>query len=97
MIVPRGAVVLFDDGHPDDVPDNAWNVRYRALRHRHGDANVANARRRAGGWLRHEAILLDSAFSVLDSVGVIERRRLGAAELVHRALSMSSTTAGSAG
>jgi SAM-dependent methyltransferase len=91
MIAPRGAVVLFDAGHPDDVPDNAWNVRYRALRHRHGEANGANARRRASGWLRHEAILLDSAFSVLDSVGVIERRRLGAAELVHRALSMSST------
>jgi SAM-dependent methyltransferase len=92
LIVPGGAIALFDSQHRDELPDNGWNVRYRAVRHRYGAPNAANPRRTADGWIRHEAILLDSAFSVLESAAVIERRRTDAAELVHRARSMSSTT-----
>ena len=91
MIVPSGAVALFDTEHPDEVPDNGWNVRYRALRHRYGEANAANTRRHSGGWVCHEAILLASTFSLLEAAVAIERRRVGARELVHRALSMSSS------
>jgi SAM-dependent methyltransferase len=91
LIVRGGAVALFDDGHPDDVPDNAWNIPYRAMRHRYGGANAANPRRRGDGWVGHEAILLGSAFSILEAAAVIERRRFSASVLVPRALSMSST------
>ncbi len=41
--------------------------------------------------MRHEALLLDSAFCRLEAVVVIERRRFDARTLVDRALSMSST------
>jgi len=92
LIVPGGAIALFDSGHQDELPDNAWTVRYRALRHRHDPPDAANPRRNSDNWLCHEAILLDSAFSMLESAAVIERRRTGAAALVHRALSMSSST-----
>lgn len=92
IVVPGGAVALFDAEHRDEVPDNAWNVRYRALRHRHGEPNAANPRRNSSRWVRHEAILLDSAFSLLDAAAVIERRSVDTAELVHRALSMSSSS-----
>lgn len=91
ILVTGGAVVLFDDGHPDDVPENAWNVRFRALRHRYAEANAANPRRRGSEWVGHEAILLDSRFCLLEAAAVIERRAVDARGLVHRALSMSST------
>jgi SAM-dependent methyltransferase len=90
-LVRGGAVVLFDDGHPDDVPENAWNIRYRALRHRYAESNAANPRRRGTEWVGHEAILLDSRFCLLEAAVVIVRRAVNAHELVHRALSMSST------
>jgi hypothetical protein len=41
--------------------------------------------------VRHEAFLLDSAFSVLDQVSVIERRPITVEQLVDRAFSRSST------
>lgn len=91
MVVPGGAVALFDTEHRDEIPDNAWNIRFRALRRRYGEANPANERRRASGWVRHEAILLDSAFSRLEAAVVIERRRFEARLLIDRALSMSSS------
>ena len=91
MIAPGGAVALFDSEHRDEMPDNAWNIPYRALRHRYGEANPANERRRNGGWVRHEAVLLESAFCRLEAAVVIERRRFDARTLVDRALSMSST------
>ncbi len=92
ILVRGGAVVLFDDSRPDDVPENAWNVQYRALRHRYAESNAANPRRRGSEWVGHEAILLDSRFCLLEAAVIIERRAVNAQELVNRALSMSSTT-----
>ena len=43
-------------------------------------------------WIRHEAILLDSPFARLERFGVIERRQIDVETLVHRALSMGSTS-----
>ena len=89
LLTPGGALLLVSTDHPA-VPDNAWRAGYDAL--------LADARGgkqpvwRQPGWVRHEAVLLDSPLSSLHRVAVIERRRVPAADLVHRALSMSSTT-----
>ena len=74
MIVPDGAVALFGDSHPD-LPDNAWRTPYRAVleRYRGDDMGHPNCR---PGWVRHEGILLDSPFSHLETVSVIERREM---------------------
>ena len=89
MIEANGAVALFDSDTLD-VPDNAWMADYRSLVRRYAETDTVHARRR-GGRVRHEAILLDSPFSVLDRVAVIERRRVTVEQLVDRAFSRSST------
>jgi SAM-dependent methyltransferase len=91
MIEPAGAVVLFNSGHRD-APDTEWLAAYRALVHRYAEDDQTHVKRRAGIWTGHEAILLGSAFSVLDEIAVIERREVTVPQLVHRALSRSSTT-----
>ena len=63
-----------------------------ALVHRYADDDGTHVKRRSGAWVGHEAILLDSTFSVLDETAVIERRLVTVGQLVQRALSRSSTT-----
>ena len=90
LIEPGGAVALFRIEHLD-VPDNAWRARYQAAI----DAAVGGSRRpawRQPDWLRNEAILLQSPFSELERVGVVERVQAPAASMIDRALSMSNTT-----
>ncbi|MEJ1976229.1 MAG: hypothetical protein WDN49_09115 [Acetobacteraceae bacterium] len=90
VIEPGGALVLFHVEHLD-VPDNAWRAAYQAAL----DTALGEGTRsawRGPGWVRHEAVLLDSPFAALERIGVIERRRTPAASLVDRALSMSRTT-----
>ncbi len=96
MIVPDGAVVLFGDSHPR-VPDNAWLDDYRALIDRFAADDMHRSLRRSTDWIRHEAVLLDSAFNQLEAVGIIERRQTAVESLVERALSMSSTSRGKIG
>jgi ubiquinone/menaquinone biosynthesis C-methylase UbiE len=90
MIEPGGAVALFDSTHAD-VPENAWYEAYRAVVRRYAADDAAHVRRRSGTWVRHEAFLLASAFSVLDEIAVIERRQVSARQLIDRAFSRSST------
>ena len=52
----------------------------------------ANAHRNDPNWIRHEAILLGSAFSRLERFGIIERQVIDIDTLVQRTLSMSSTS-----
>jgi SAM-dependent methyltransferase len=90
MIEPNGAVALFNS-HLCEVPDNAWYAGYRDLLRRYAENDTTHARRHAGTWVRHEAFLLDSAFSQVDEVSVIERRQVTVEQLVDRAFSRSST------
>jgi SAM-dependent methyltransferase len=90
IVTPEGAVVLFSDNHPD-VPDNAWRKEYSAVIERYAE-DEERRRRRGAGWISHTALLLDSAFSRIEEISVIERRALPAAVLLDRALSMSSTS-----
>ena len=91
LIEPRGAIALFDDDHPV-VPDYVWRLRWRELIERYAADDPVRGRHRRPGWVRHEAMLLDSAFSELERISVIERRRVAAEALIDRALSMSSTS-----
>jgi SAM-dependent methyltransferase len=90
MLAPGAAVVLFSDGHPE-VPDNAWRAEYSAVIDRYAE-DEERRRRRGPDWVTHTAVLLDSAFSEIEEISVLERRRLSAAVLLDRALSMSSTS-----
>jgi SAM-dependent methyltransferase len=95
IVTPGGAVVLFSVSHPD-VPDNAWRAEYSAVIERYA-GDEERRRRRGPGWVSHTALLLDSAFSEVEEVSVIQRRSLTAARLLDRALSMSSTSRGRLG
>ena len=91
MIEPGGAVVLFDDTHPN-VPDNAWRRPWREVIERYTAGDPARGRSRSPDWVRHEAFLLDSAFAELEQVSVIERRRVAVETLIDRVLSTSTTS-----
>ena len=88
MIEPSGAVILFRDNHPD-LPENAWRGEFRALLARYEETRPPH---RSPDWVPHLSVLLDSPFSSLEEISVIERRSTKAETLVERALSMSSTS-----
>jgi ubiquinone/menaquinone biosynthesis C-methylase UbiE len=91
MIEPGGAVALFNNRHRD-APGMEWIEPYRALVRGYAAADQTHVKRRSDVWVDHEVILLDSVFSVLDEIAVIERRQTSVEQLVERALSRSSTT-----
>ena len=90
IVEPHGALVLFNSGHRE-AADTEWIAAYRALVRGYAETDSTHVKRRAGAWVGHEAILLDSTFCLLDEVAVIERRAVSVAQLVARALSRSST------
>lgn len=89
MIEPEGAVALFHDSAPV-VPANAWRKAWRDIRERYEPDTGPHMS--DPNWIRHEVILLDSAFARLERSGVIERRMIDVETLVHRVLSMGSTS-----
>ena len=90
MLDAGGALVLFATSHIN-APDNAWRAEYERVLE---DAAVGGRRAawRQPGWVKHEAVLLDSPLCRLHRIGVVERRHTPGAALVDRALSMSSTS-----
>ena len=91
MVEPGGALALFDDEHPE-VPENAWRSEYQALIERYSATDPVRKLRKRPEFLRHEAVLLDSPFSRLERIGIIERRTTPVRRILDRALSMSSTS-----
>ena len=89
LLSPGGALVLFRTDHLP-VPENAWRIEYDAMLEAAREGK--RPRWRQPGWLPAEAVLLDSPLRRLHRAGVVERRAIPAADLIHRALSMSSTT-----
>lgn len=96
MVEPDGAVALIHDSHPE-VPANAWNGTYQALIDRYAAGDEDRVVRKSPRWVRHEAVLLDSAFCELEEIAVLERRRTPVGQFVDRALSLSSTAPGRIG
>lgn len=90
MLDSGGALVLFHTTHVE-APDNAWRAGFQRVL---DDALPGGARSawRQPGWVKHEAVLLDSPLCDLHRVGVVDRRQTPATALVDRALSMSSTS-----
>ena len=90
IVESDGAVALFQDNHLK-VPENRWERAYDELIDSYAESHAGLAHIKSDDWVRHEAILLDSPFSALERIGVIERRRTPVDRLVDRALSRSST------
>jgi SAM-dependent methyltransferase len=84
---PGGAVALFSDRYPE-VAENAWRETYRAVADRHGTGDQKPRRAR----FRHESVMLDGPFPVLELFGAVDRRPLTVDMLAARLLSMSSTS-----
>jgi SAM-dependent methyltransferase len=91
MIEPGGALALFADRHPD-VPENAWRKTYNVVLDSYSAEDSARRQRKASDWPQHEAVLLDSPFSQLERIGVIERRQTPVAHIEDRLLSLSSVS-----
>ena len=91
LLEPLGAVALFADHHLE-LPINAWLKPYRELLSRYAVEDAASAQRKSPGWPAHEALLLESAFSCLERISVIEQRRTAIDSLIERALSRSVTS-----
>lgn len=91
LIDADGAVALFDNAHLA-VSENDWVKEWRSVIDRYAADDPQRERRRADTWLRHEAVLLNSRFSRLETVSVILRHATTAASLIDRALSMSSAS-----
>jgi len=91
LILPGGAVALFDD---DDLntAENRWATVLRDVSNRYG-ANESPHRvaRNSPGYRTHESILLDSPFPALEITGVIVDRALSADDIVGLAWSWSVT------
>ena len=90
MLDPGGALVLFATSHVD-APDNAWRVEFQRVVEEAVGAGQ-RAAWRGPGWVKHEAVLLDTKLSDLHRVGVVERRQTPGTALIDRALSTSRTT-----
>jgi SAM-dependent methyltransferase len=90
IVEPGGAVALFKDSHPD-LPENAMRQQFRALLDAYAPAGDYRGPR-AAGWVPHASLLLDSVFSMLEEISVIERRAATVDMLVDRAFSMSTTS-----
>jgi len=89
MIEPAGALALFQDDAPG-VPANHWQKVWHGIRQRY-EPNTG-PHQNDPGWIRHEAVLLDSPFARLETFAVIERRAIDLETMVQRALSMGSTS-----
>jgi hypothetical protein len=91
MIESNGAVVLFNDSHPE-VPENSWHSSYEKLIERYSEGGLERMKRHALEWLRHEATLLASSFHRLVRISIIERRLTAVERFADRALSLSITS-----
>jgi len=91
LIVPGGAVVLFNDRNITASAD--WRAIIRELGEKFSPERTADRRQHRGpDWEVSESVLLDSPFSELERIGIVRKRRLTADDIVGRALSMSVTS-----
>jgi SAM-dependent methyltransferase len=92
LVAADGAVALFDDDHPKTF-ENAWRVKLRDIRDRHGRRSLRHvAQAETASFRSHESVLLDSPFPHLERCGVIVRRTITAVEIVGLAFSQSTSS-----
>lgn len=92
MIEPGGAVVLFGDRRID-TPGPDWKPVHRRLIEAYAPERAALRRAHHGpDWLPHEAMLLASPFSAIETIGIVVDLRLDVEAVVGRVFSMSGTS-----
>ncbi len=92
LVEPGGALILFND-ELADAPENAAMRAWWTVIDRYSADDPVRAERRSPEWQDHEAVLRASAFSRIDRLAHAHRYTVTVEQLIHRALSMSSTSA----
>jgi ubiquinone/menaquinone biosynthesis C-methylase UbiE len=91
LVMPGGAVAMFDDEHPRTV-ENAWRRKLDEVGRRYGRAEEPHIREREGGAYRtHESYLLESAFNDLVRIAVVVSRARTTDDIVGLAYSLSTS------
>ena len=91
LIEPAGGLALFGDDRPE-TPENAWLKELEAFTEAYAADDPVRQHRRSAAFKPHISVLLDSAFSRLERISVIDRYSLTVDQLVDRVLSLSSTS-----
>jgi ubiquinone/menaquinone biosynthesis C-methylase UbiE len=90
IIAPGGAIALFHDEHPKTA-ENRWVETMHAVAQRYGrDDEPVVSERKSPEYRSHESLLLASRFNVLEGTSVVVHKPISAAEILGRALSMST-------
>ena len=92
MIEPDGAVLLFND-ELADVPSNAALRAWRNVVERYSADDRVRMERKSREWQHHEEVLRVSPFSHIEQLVRLHASSVTPDVLVHRALSMSATSA----
>ena len=92
LIEPGGCILLFND-ELADVPENAALRAFSQVVERYSADDRARMERKAPEWKNHRTVLQGSAFSRIETLVRQYRSTTSVENLVHRALSMSATTA----
>jgi SAM-dependent methyltransferase len=91
-IEPGGALALFHDAHPRTA-ENRWRGVLRDIGNEYERAHSPHVREaESPAYRSHEAVLLDSAFSEVERIGVFIRRALTADDIVGLGFSLSSSS-----
>jgi SAM-dependent methyltransferase len=92
LVEPDGAVVLFND-EIAKLPENAALRAWSTVVEGYSADDPVRTERRSPEWQNHEAVLASSAFSRIDRLVRLHRSTTSVDALIHRALSMSATSA----
>ncbi len=92
LLESEGAVILFND-ELADTPENTAMRAWWAVIDRYSADDSVRAERRSPEWQDHQTVLRASAFSRIDRIVQLHRYTVTVEALIHRALSMSSTSA----
>jgi SAM-dependent methyltransferase len=89
LLLPGGAIVLFDDEFPRTA-ENGWRRALEGVGKAYGFEDAPHrAERRKPDYRTHESLLLESAFCDLVKIGVFVQRLLAIDDMIGYALSLS--------
>jgi ubiquinone/menaquinone biosynthesis C-methylase UbiE len=92
VVTPDGALAFFDDDHPRTA-ENAWRFKMREIGEHYGrNSSPHLVQAQAKGYRSHHALLQDSPFARLESVGEFIRCEITADAIVGRAFSLSTSS-----
>jgi SAM-dependent methyltransferase len=91
LVTPHGGVVLFYDQHIR-CNENAFDSVLEKMRETYGERNTIHAARKSKKLMPDESIFMDSSFSHLLRLCLVQRRPVTADQVVGRAFSLSLTS-----